>query len=181
MAHFFSSSPDTEYNGYYFASEVSSWSSFFPNFTACHHWDQSSLQPACHIYITSCLLARHNPSCVLPLVFIILLLFSCSVLSTLCDPMDCSVPSLPVPHHLPELAQTHVHWFGDAIQPSHPLTSPSPSAFNFPQHQGLSSELALCIRWPKCWSFSISPSSECSGLIYFKIDLFDLLAIQGDS
>ena len=137
MAHFFSSSPDTEYNGYYFASEVSSWSSFFPNFTACHHWDQSSLQPACHIYITSCLLARHNPSCVLPLVFIILLLFSCSVLSTLCDPMDCSVPSLPVFHHLPELAQTHVHWFGDAIQPSHPLSSPSPPPLNLSQHQGL--------------------------------------------
>ena len=56
---------------------------------------------------------------------------------TLCDPMDCSTPGLPVHHQLPELAQTHVHWVGDAIQPSHPLSSPSPSAFSLSQHQGL--------------------------------------------
>ena len=98
---------------------------------------------------------------------------------TICDPMDCSLQGFPVPHDLLEFAQVDVHWFGDTIQPSHPLTSPSPFTFNFPQHQGLSNELALCIRWPKCWSFSISPSSECSGLISFKIDLFDLLAVQG--
>ena len=93
--------------------------------------------------------------------------------------MDCSLPGFPVPHDLLEFAQVHVHWFGDTIQPSHPLMFPSPSAFNFLQHQGLSNELPLCIRWPKCWSFSISPSNECSGLISFKIDLFDLLAVQG--
>ena len=57
--------------------------------------------------------------------------------STLCDPMNCSMPGLPVHHQLPELAQTHVHWVGDAIQPSDPLSSPSPSAFNLSQHQGL--------------------------------------------
>ena len=56
---------------------------------------------------------------------------------TLCDPMDCSTPGLPVHHHLPEPTQTHVHWAGDAIQPSHPLSSPSPTTFNLSQHQGL--------------------------------------------
>ena len=56
---------------------------------------------------------------------------------TLCDPMDCSTPGLPVHHQLPEFTQTHVHWVGDAIQPSHPLSSPSPPAFNLSQHQGL--------------------------------------------
>ena len=56
---------------------------------------------------------------------------------TLCDPMDCSMPGLPVHHQLPEFTQTHVHWVGDAIQPSHPLSSPSPPAFNLSQHQGL--------------------------------------------
>ena len=56
---------------------------------------------------------------------------------TLCDPMDCSTPGLPVHHQLPELAQTHVHWISDAIQPSHPLSSPSPPTFNLSQHQGL--------------------------------------------
>ena len=54
----------------------------------------------------------------------------------LCDPMDCSTPVYPVLHHLLELAQTHVHWVSDAIQPSHPLSSPSPPAFNLSQHQG---------------------------------------------
>ena len=57
---------------------------------------------------------------------------------TLCDPLDCSTPGFPVHHQLPELAQTHVHWIsGDALQPSHPLSSPSPPAFNLSQHQGL--------------------------------------------
>ena len=57
--------------------------------------------------------------------------------ATLCDPMDCSMPGLPVDHQLPESTQTHVHQVGDAIQPSHPLSSPSPPAFNLSQHQGL--------------------------------------------
>ena len=98
-----------------------------------------------------------------------------------CDPMDCSTPGFPVHHQLPELAQTHVHRVSDAIQQSHPLLSPSPPAFNLSQHQGLSNESALHIRWPKYWSFSfnISPSTEYSGLISFRIDWFDLLAVQG--
>ena len=79
---------------------------------------------------------------------------------TLCDPRDCSTPGLPVHHQLQESTQTHVHRVGDAIQPAHPLSSPSPPAFNLSQHQVFSNESVLCIRWPKYWSFSfsISPS-----------------------
>ena len=98
---------------------------------------------------------------------------------TLCNPMNHSTPGLPV-HQLPEFTQTHVHWVGDAIQASHPLSSPSPPAFNLSQHQGLS-ESVIRIRCPKCWSFSfsISPSNEYSGLISFRIDLVNFLAVQG--
>ena len=76
--------------------------------------------------------------------------------------MDCSTLGLPVHHQLPDLAQTHVHRVSDAIQPSHPLSSPSPPAFNLSQHQGLFHESVLCTRWPEYWSFSfsISPSNE---------------------
>ena len=99
---------------------------------------------------------------------------------TLCDPMDCSMSGLPVHHQLPEFTQTHVQWVDDAIQPSHPLLSPCSPTFNLSQHQGLSSRLALRIRWPKYWSFSfsISPSNEYSGLISFKMDWFNLFAVQ---
>ena len=91
---------------------------------------------------------------------------------TLCDPMNCSTPGLPVHHQLPELTQTHVHRVSDVIQPSHPLWSSSPPAFNLSQHQGFSSESAFHIRWPsyQSFSFSISLSSECSGLISFRMD-----------
>ena len=99
----------------------------------------------------------------------------------LCDPMNCSTPGLPVHHQIPELAQTHAHWVGDAIQPSHPLLSPSPPAFNLSQHQGLSNESVLCIGRPKYWSFSFSiiPSNEYSGPISFRMNWFDLFAVQG--
>ena len=185
----------------------------------------------------------------------------------LCDTMDCSTPSFPVHHQLLEPTETHVHWVSDAIQPSHPLSSPSPPAFNHSQHQGLfkwvyslflycsrntaehifgsvqslsrvrlfatpwtrvhqaslsitnsqsppkpmsiklvmpskhlilccpfllllsifpsirvfSNESALCIRWPKYWSFTftISPSNEHPGLISFRMDWLELLAVQG--
>ena len=95
--------------------------------------------------------------------------------------MDCSTAGFPVHHQLPKLAKTHVHRVSDTIQASHPLSSPSPPAFNLSQHQGLFSELVLCIKWPKYWSFSfsISPSNECSGLISFRMDRLDLLAVQG--
>ena len=100
---------------------------------------------------------------------------------TLCDPMNFSTPGLPVHHQLLELTQTHVHW---SVMPSkhlilcHPLLLP-PSIF--PSIRVFSNESALLIRWPKCWSFSfsISPSSEYSRLIFFRIDWFDLLAVQG--
>ena len=101
---------------------------------------------------------------------------------TLCDPMDGSMPGLPVHHQLPELTQTHVHWVGDAIQLSHPLSSPSPPAFNlFPSIRIFSNESVLRSRWPKYWSFSfnISPSKEYSGLTSLRMDWFDLLAVQG--
>ena len=101
---------------------------------------------------------------------------------TLCDPMNHSVPGLPVHHQLLlEFTQTHVHQVGDTIQPSHPLSSPSPSALNLFQHQGLFNESALRMRWPKYWSFSfnIRPSNEHPGLISFRMDELDLLAVQG--
>ena len=95
--------------------------------------------------------------------------------------MDCSTPGFPVYHQLPELTQTHVHLVGDAIQPSHPLSSASPPRTIFPSIRVFSNESVRPIRWPKYWSFSfsISPSSEYSGLISFKIDWLDLLAVQG--
>ena len=97
---------------------------------------------------------------------------------TLCDPMYCSTRGLPVLHQLWEFTQTHIHRVGDAFQPSHPLSSPSPPIFNLSQHQGLSNESVLHIRWPKyrSFSFSISPSNEYSGLISFRMDWLDLLA-----
>ena len=115
--------------------------------------------------------------------------FSCSLLCcccsvprlclTLCDPVHCRAPGFPVLHHLPELAQTHVHWVVDAIQPSHPLSSPSPPPSLFPSIRVFSNESVLCIRWPKYWSFSISPSNEYSRFISFRMDWLDLLAVQG--
>ena len=91
--------------------------------------------------------------------------------------MDCSTPGLPVLHHLPEFAQTHGHWVGDAIQPSVVLFSclqSFPASGSFPMSQ-------FFTRWAKYWSFSfsISPSNEYLGLIYFRIDCFDLIAVHG--
>ena len=101
---------------------------------------------------------------------------------TLCNPVGCSTPGFPVLHRLPELAQTHVFWVGDAIQPLHPLLPFLPLPSIFPSIRVFSNEPALRIRWPKYWSssFSISPSSEYSGLISFlKLTGFDLLTVQG--
>ena len=91
--------------------------------------------------------------------------------------MNRSTPGLPAHHQLPEFTQTLVHWVGDAIQPSHPLSSPSPPTFNLSQHQGL----FKWVWWQKYWSFSfsISPFSEHPGLISFRMDWLDLLAAQG--
>ena len=100
---------------------------------------------------------------------------------TLCDPMNCSMPGLPVHHQLLEFTQTHVHWVSDAIQPSHPLLSPSPPAPNPSQHQSpfqwviSSHEVAKVLSF----SFSIIPSKEHPGLISSRMDWLDLLAVQG--
>ena len=100
---------------------------------------------------------------------------------TLCHPMDHSTPGLPVHHQLPELTQSHVHQVGHAIQPSHPLSAPSPPAFHLSQRQGLfqwdssSHQVAELFNF----SFSTSPSNEHSGLIFFRMDWLDLLAVQG--
>ena len=93
--------------------------------------------------------------------------------------MDCSMPDSPVLPCLPEFAQIHVHWVGDAIYLCHSLLPTSPFAFHLSQHW--ESESVLYIRWPKYWSFSFtfSPSNEYSRLISFRIDWFDLLAVQG--
>ena len=100
---------------------------------------------------------------------------------TLCDPMDCSIPGFLVHHQHMELSQIHVHRVGDAIQPSHHSSSTSFLPSILPIIRVFSKESALCIRWPKYWSFSfrISPSSEYSGLISFRFDLFDLPVAQG--
>ena len=100
---------------------------------------------------------------------------------TLCDPMDCSMPAFPVHHPLLEPAQTHFQWVHDSTQPTDSLSPPSPPAFSLSQHQGLSSESTLHMRWPKYWSFSfsISPSNEYSGLISFRMDWLDVLVVQG--
>ena len=97
---------------------------------------------------------------------------------TLYNPLNRSTTGLHVHHQLPEFTQTHVHWVGDAIQPSHPLSSPSPPAFNLSQHQGL-------FQWVSSShqvnSFNISPSNEYSGLISFRMHWLDLLCCSRDS
>ena len=100
---------------------------------------------------------------------------------TFCDPMNRSTPGLPVHHQFPESTQTHVHQVGDAIQPSHPLSSPLLLPPIPPSIRLFSNESTLHMRWPKNWSFSfsISPSTEHPGLISFRMDWLDLRAVQG--
>ena len=104
-------------------------------------------------------------------IFVVVQLLSCV---WLLDPMKCSTPGFPVLHYPPEFAQIYVHWIDDVIQPSYPLSPPSIPDLSLSQHQ------AFHIRWPKFWTFSfnISPSNEYPRLISFRIDWFDLLAVQ---
>ena len=141
-----------------------------------HHYPSSDGNLSCSIawpvsFTSSC---RRTPRYVH--------LCCCSVAKlclTLCDPMDCSTPGFPVPYHLLEFAQTYIHWVGEAIQPFHPLWPLFLLSSIFPSIRVFSNESALSTRWPKYWSFSISPSNKYSGLISFRIDWFDLLAVQG--
>ena len=102
---------------------------------------------------------------------------------TLCDPMDCRMPGLPVYQQLPEFTQAHVHWVGDAIQPSHPLSSPSPPAFDLSQYQGLFQWVSSSHQVTKVLgvsaSTSVLPMNTHSGLISSRMDWLDLLALQG--
>ena len=100
---------------------------------------------------------------------------------TLCSPMDCSTPGFPVRHQLLELAQTEVHWVGDAFQPPHPLSFPSPPVFNLSQHQDLFQWVSSLYQVAKVLELQLQhqPFNEYSGLISFRMDWFDLLAIQG--
>ena len=113
-------------------------------------------------------------------ILLIILQLSRSAVSHSLRPHGLQHARPPCPSPTLEFTQTDLHWVGDAIQPSHLLSSPSPPALNLSQHQGLN-ELVLRIRWPKYWSFSfnISPSNEYSALIPFRIDWLDLLAVQG--
>ena len=106
--------------------------------------------------------------------------FHPSVMSDSLQPMDCSTPDFPVHHQHPELAQTHVRQVGDAIQPSHPLSTPTPPTFNLSSIRLFSNESVLRIRWLKYWSFSfsISPYNKHPGLISFRMDWLGLLAVQ---
>ena len=101
--------------------------------------------------------------------------------TTLCNPMDCRTPGLPVHHQLPEFTQTHAHWVGDAVQPFHPCCPLLLPPSIFPSISVFSNASVLPTRWPKYWSFSfnISPSNEYSRLISFRMDWLDLLAVQG--
>ena len=98
--------------------------------------------------------------------------------TTLWDPMDCRTPGILVHHQLLELNQTHVHWVGDAIQPSHPLLSPSPPTFNLSQHQGLFKWVSSSHQVGKVLEFQHQSFNEYSGLISFWMDWLDLLAVQ---
>ena len=98
---------------------------------------------------------------------------------TLCDPMDCSTPGFPILHHLPEFAQTHVHWISDAIQPSHPLASPSPPAFKLFQHQGLCQWVSSSHQVAKVLKVSASASVRPLNIQgWFPLGLTGLISLQ---
>ena len=114
--------------------------------------------------------------------FVILTTFSVRSVIKSCPNLvthELQQPGIPVLHCLPEFTQTHVHWVSDAIEPSHPLSSPSTLSLNLSQHQGIFQWVISLHQVPKYWSFTTSPSNENSGLISFRMNWFDLLAVQG--
>ena len=127
---------------------------------------------------------RREGICVCVCVCVCVYTYMCSVqfssvaqpCPTLCDPMDCSMPGLPVHHQLPEFTQTHVHWVGDVIQLSYPLSSPSPPTFNIFQHQGLFKWVSSSHKMAKILEFQLQhqSSNEHPGLISFTMDWLDL-------
>ena len=98
---------------------------------------------------------------------------------TLCDPTDCSMLGFPIHHQLPKLTQTHVHRVSEAIQPSHPLSSPSPLAFNISQHQGLFQWVSSLHQVAQGLELQLQSFQWIFGTDFFRIDWFDLLAVQG--
>ena len=139
---------------FYMESIIFKNTSYINRVTGSIQWDERKLK----IYMSKifCCCFFQSPSCL-----------------TLHNPLDCSMPGLPAPHHFLELSQVHVHWICDVIQLSYPVT------LFFPSISIFSNESAVCIRCSKYWNFSISPSKEHSVLISFKINWFDLLAFQG--
>ena len=133
--------------------------------------------------IPSLLRLRNIPVCVCVCVCVYTHILSsvAQLCPTLCDPMNLRMPGLPVHHQLPESTQTHVHWVGNAIQPSHPLSSSSPPALNLSQHQGLLKWVSSSHQMIKVLEFQLqhSLSNEHPGLISFRMDWLDLLAVQG--
>ena len=144
----------------------------------CHPTISSSVIP-----YSSCLLYLPATGCFQVSQFFASVQFSsvAQVCLTLCDRIDCSMPGLPVHHHLPEFTQTHVHWVSDAIQPSHPLSSPSPSAFSFSQHQGLFQWVRSSHQVSKVLEFQLQHQSFqwTPRMISFRMDWLDLLVVQG--
>ena len=133
------------------------------------------------LFICTCCPFLQSPFPPLPLCYSAQFSLVTQSCLTLCGPMDCSTPGLSVYHQLPESIQTHVHWVGEAIQPSHPLSSLLLPPSIFPSIRVFSSESGLRMRWPKDWSFSfnISPSNEHPGLTSFSMHWLDLFAVQG--
>ena len=134
---------------------------------------ENSMFSLCNMYKTSIYFSFKEK-------FLMSVQFSSSVMSSslLPYPMDCSMPGFAVHHQIPELAQTHGHWVGDTIQPSYPLSSPSP-AFSLSQNQGLFQWVSSSHQMAKILELQPQPFNEYSGLIPFRIDWFDLLAVQG--
>ena len=157
------------------------WSQKIPKALNNHNWPCNDVFLNLHLYLKS---EKHFGLQTLKSYFIKWLLFvfmlSCSAVSD-CDPMDCSRPGLHVHHQLLELAQTHVHCVGDAIQPSHPLSAPSPPSFNLSQYQGLFQWVSSSHQVAKVLEFRLQHQSFqwIFRLTSFRMDWMDLLAVQG--